>query len=300
MQRRQFISLLGGAAAAPALPRRVRAQSRIPVIGYLHPASAGSFRRFFAAFKTGLKEGGYVEGENIAIEARWAEGQVDRLPGLAADLVRRGVTAIVTGGAEHPVLAATAATKTIPIVFVMGNDPVRLGVVQSLARPGGTATGILMHTSALETKRLGLLHEIVPKARTIAVMIDLSRAIAPVQREEVTAAAAQAGLKLVIINASHPPFDAAFAQMMSQGAEALQICASPFFLSQHRQLVTLAAHHRIPAIYEWRDFTEAGGLMSYGTDLADAYRLSGVYAARILKGDKPADLPVMQTTRFEF
>jgi putative ABC transport system substrate-binding protein len=302
MKRREFIAFLGGAVAAPLVrPHIARAQQAKPVVGYLHISSPGPFGRFLAAFKTGLKEGGYVEGETVAIEYRWAEGQSDRLAVLAADLVRRGVTVIATGGAERPALAAKAATRTIPIVFVLGGDPIKLGIVPSLARPSGNVTGISMLTSTLESKRLGLLHELIPKAHTIAVMIDPSRAVAQAQTEEVRAAAAQAGVKLVIIHATkEADFDTAFAQMAAQGAGALQVCANPFFLARRQQLVTLAAHHRIPAMYEWRDFTEAGGLMSYGTDLADAYRQSGVYVAKVLKGAKAADLPVMQATKFEF
>jgi putative tryptophan/tyrosine transport system substrate-binding protein len=302
MKRRDLITLLGGAIAAPALlPRLGHAQQPKTVIGYLHSASPGPFQRFLAAFKAGLKEGGFVEGENLEIQYRWAEGQQDRLPAMAADLVRRRVSAIVTGGAERPVLAAKAASTAIPVVFVVGADPVRLGIVPSLARPAGNITGITMFTSALESKRLGLLHEIIPKAQTIAVMIDPSRAVSQGQIEEVKAAAAQAGVRHFIVNATtEADFDAAFAKITVQGAGALLVCANPFFMNQRRQIVALAAHHRVPAMYEWRDFPEAGGLMSYGTDLADAYRQSGIYAARILKGAKPADLPVMQATRFEF
>jgi putative ABC transport system substrate-binding protein len=293
---------VGAAATSSVVASRTsRAQQTKRVIGYLHLGSPGPFQRFFAAFKAGLQEGGFVDGENVAIEARWAEGQADRLPAMAAELVRRNVEMITTAGAERPALAATAATRSTPVVFVMGGDPVRLGIVQSLARPTGNATGVIMHTSALESKRFGLLHEIVPNARTIAVMLDPNRAVAQGQLEEVTTAAAQTRVKLVVIKASREvDFESAFAQIAAQNAEALQVCANPLFAARRQQIVSLAAHHRIPAIYEWRDFAEAGGLMSYGTDLADAYRLSGVYAARVLKGDKPSDLPVMQTTRFEF
>jgi putative ABC transport system substrate-binding protein len=302
MQRRNFITLLCGAAAAPVLwLGAAHAQQPMPVIGYLHFGSPGPFVRFLAAFKAGLKDGGYVEGENIAIEYRWAEGQSDRLPALAADLVRRGVAVLATGGAERPALAAKAATKTIPVVFVIGGDPIKLGIVQSMARPAGNVTGITMLTPALENKRFGLLHEMIPKARTIAAMIDPSRAVFQAQIEEVRAAAAQAGVKLVIVEASkEADFDTAFAQMAAQGVGALQVCANPFFMGRRQQLVTLAAHHRIPAMYEFREFADAGGLMSYGTDLADAYRQSGVYVAKILNGAKPADLPIMQATKFEF
>lgn len=302
MRRRDLITVLGGAVAAPALlPRVGHAQQPKAVIGYLHLSSPVPFQRFFAAFKDGLKQGGYVEGENLAIEQRWAEGQSDRLPAMAADLVRRGVSAIVTGGAERPVLAAKAATSTIPVVFVVGGDPVGLGIVPSLARPAGNITGITMFTSALESKRLGLLHEVIPKAETIAVMLDPTRAVAQTQLAEINAAVAQTGVRPLIVNATtQADFDAAFAQIISQRAGALLVCANPFFMNQRRQIVALAAHHRVPAMYEWRDFPEAGGLMSYGTDLADAYRQSGIYGARILKGAKPSDLPVMQATRFEF
>jgi putative ABC transport system substrate-binding protein len=300
MRRREFITLLGGAAVAWPVAARAQQQA-IPLMGFLHVGEPTQIGRFIGAFKAGLMEGGYTEGVNVAIEYRWAEGQIDRLPGLAADLVRRGVAVIVTGGAERPALAAKAATSSIPVVFVLGGDPVKLGLVPSLARPAGNVTGIAMLTSTLEGKRLGLLHEMVPKAQTIGVLIDPSRPIAPIQIEEVRAAPAHDDVKLVFIEATkEPDFEPAFAQMVAQSADALQLCASPFFLSRRRQIVALAAHHRLPAIYEWQDFVEAGGLMSYGTDLADAYRQSGLYAARILKGTKLDDLSVMQSTKFEF
>ena len=300
IRRREFITLLGGAAAAWPVVARAQ-QAKMPVIGFLHVGAPTTIGRFLGAFKSGLMEGGYVEGENVAIEYRWAEGQIDRLPALAADLVRRGVAVIATGGAERPALAAKAATSIIPVVFVLGGDPINLGLVPSLARPGGNVTGIAMLTSSLEGKRLGLLHEMIPTAQTIAAMVDPSRPIAQIQIDEVRASAAQEDVKLVIVQASkEADFDPAFAQMAAQSAGALQVCASPFFLGRRQQIVALAAHHRIPAIYEWQDFAEAGGLMSYGTDLADAYRQLGLYAARILKGTKPADLPVLQSTKFEF
>ena len=300
MQRREFITLLGGAAALLPLP--VRAQASMPVIGYLHIGSPGPFARYLVAFKTGLKEeGGYVEGENLAIEYRWAAGQADRLPMLAADLARRGAALIATGGGEQPVLAAKAATKTIPVVFVVGGDPIKLGIVPSLARPAGNITGITMLTLSLETKRFGLLREIIPKALTIAAMIDTSRTVAQSQIEDMRSAATQAGVKILLVEASkEADFDLAFSQAVAQGVGALLIGASPFFLSRRQQIVTLAAHHRIPTMYEWREIVEVGGLMSYGTDLADAYRQVGIYAAKILKGAKPADLPVMQAVKFEF
>jgi putative ABC transport system substrate-binding protein len=300
MRRREFITLLGGAAAAWPIVARAQ-QSAMPVIGYLHLASAAPFARFVAAFKAGLKEGGYAEGENVTIEYRWAEGQRDRLPGLVADLVRRGVAAIATGGAEFPALAAKDATKTIPVVFVVGDDPVKLGIVSSLARPASNVTGISLLTASLESKRFGVLREMIPKAQSIAALIDPSRVLAQTQIDELRAAAAQAGVRLSIVHAiTEADFAPAFAQMVAQNVGAVQVCANPFFMARRHQLVALAARHRLPAVYEWRDFVEAGGLMSYGTDLADAYRQSGVYIARILKGATPSDLPVMQAVRFEF
>jgi putative tryptophan/tyrosine transport system substrate-binding protein len=302
MKRREFIGLLGGAAVTPIIGAREGfGQQPKPVVGYLHLASPTSFGRFAAAFKAALREGGYVEGANVEIEYRWAEGQADRLPALAADLVHRKVRVIATGGAERPIRAAKAATSTIPIVFVLGSDPIKMGIVANVARPTGNVTGIHMLTPALESKRFGLLHEMLPKAKTIAALIDTNRDISKTQIEEVRAAAAQAGVKLVIIPASkEADFVPAFTQMAAERVDALQICANPFFMARRQQLVTLAAHNRVPTMHDFREFAEAGGLMSYGTDLADAYRQSGLYVARILNGATPSDLPVMQTTKFEF
>jgi putative ABC transport system substrate-binding protein len=299
MKRREFITVVGGAAAWPFA---ARAQNpAMPVIGYLHLNSPAPYVRFLAAFKAALKEGGYVEGENIAIEYRWAEGQGDRLPAMAVELVRQGVAVIVCAGGELPVFAAKAATTTIPIVFSLGVDPVALGIVPSLARPAGNVTGVTMLTASLESKRFGLLHEMVPKAQTIAAMINPTRPTFQTQIAEVRAAAAQTGVKLVIVEASNETdFEPGFAKMTAQGVGALLVCAHPLFLVRRQQLVTLAAHHRIPAMYDFRDHAESGGLMSYGTDLANNYRQSGIYVAHILKGAKPADLPVMQASRFEF
>jgi ABC-type uncharacterized transport system substrate-binding protein len=301
MQRREFITLLGGAAAAWALP--ARAQQSTPVIGYLHASSPGAVARFVNAFKAGLKEGGYTEGQNIVIESRFAEGQAERLPAMAAELVGRGVRLIATGGAEFPALAAkTAAARVdIPVVFVLGGDPVKLGLVPSIARPAGYVTGIAMLTSALESKRFGLLHEIVLAAKTIAALVDPNRAVVQTQLAELNEAATSANVRLVVVNATkESELEAAFARAADEGAGALQICANPLFLGARKQLVALAAQRRIPTIYEWRDFVEIGGLMSYGTDLANAYREAGVYAAKILNGTKPADLPIMQASKFEF
>jgi len=271
------------------------------VIGFLNVASPGPLRQQIAAFHEGLKESDYVEGLNVAVEYRWAEGQYDRLPALAADLVRRQVSVIVSGGSAPAVLAAKAASTTIPIVFTTGADPVRVGLVASLNRPGGNITGAYMFTSGLEAKRLGLLHEIVPKVTTIAVLVNPNYSDAESQLRDVQEAAARLGVQLVVVRANaENDFDTAFSTVVQQRSGALLVCASPFFNSRRDQLVALAARHALPTIYEWRDFAEAGGLMSYGSSLADAYRQAGVYAARILKGAKPADLPVIQTTKFEF
>jgi ABC-type uncharacterized transport system substrate-binding protein len=289
LQRRQFITLLGGGLATPALlPRAALAQSS-PVIGYLHSSSRAPNERFLGAFKAGLKESGFTEGDNVTIEYRWAEGRVEQLPAMAADLVGRGVRLIATGGAEYPALAAKAATANtgIPVVFVMGGDPVQLGIVPSLARPAGNVTGINMFTSALESKRFGLLHEIVPTAKSIAALVNPNRAVYRLQVAELQ-------------DASDADFESAFARMAEREIKALQICADPNYLSKRQQLVGLAARHRIPTMYEWRDYSEAGGLMSYGTDLANSYREAGIYVGKVLKGAKPADLPVLQTTKFEF
>jgi putative tryptophan/tyrosine transport system substrate-binding protein len=300
IRRREFITLLGGAAAAWPLAARAQ-QAAMPVIGFLNAASAGPFRQQIAAFREGLKESGYVEGQNVAVEYRWAEGQYDRLPALAADLVRRQVSVIVAGGGAPAVLAAKTATTATPIVFSAGADPVGLDLVASLNRPGGNITGVYHFTTGLEAKRLGLLHEMVPKAMTIAVLVNPNYSDAENQLRDVQEAAVPLGVQLVVVRANaESDFDAAFSTVVQRKAAALQVCASPFFNTKRQQLVLRAARHALPAIYEWREFAEAGGLMSYGTSLADAYRQAGVYAGRILKGAKPADLPIVQSTKFEF
>ena len=299
MRRREFIKLLSGAAAAS--PLTVRAQQQpMPVVGFLNAASPGPLRQQVAAFREGLKESDYVEGRNVAVEYRWAEGQYDRLPALVADLVRQQVSVIVSGGGAPAVLAAKAATTTIPIVFSLGADPVGLGVVASLNRPGGNITGVYQFTSGLEAKRLGLLHEMIPKATPIAVLVNPNFADAENQLRDVEEAAARLEVQLVIVRANaESDFDAAFSTLVRQRAGALLVCSSPFFNGRREQLVVLAARHAVPAIFERRDFAAAGGLMSYGTSLADAYRQVGVYAGQILRGAKPADLPVVQSTKFE-
>ncbi len=300
MRRRELIKLLGVAAAWPAAAHAQ--QPALPLIGFLHESSPEPMSRSVSAFKGGLKESGYIDGQNVTIEFRFADGHPDRLPALAAELVRRQVTVIATGGAEFPPLAAEAATKTIPIVFVMGVDPVKLGLVSSLARPAGNITGIQMFTTALENKRFGLLHEVVPNVSAVAALIDPSRAaVAQAQVAELAEAANAAGARLIVVNATtEADFVPAFAKAIEDGAGAMQVCANPNFFAMREQLVPLVARYRLPTIYEWPEFTHAGGLMSYGTDLADAYRLEGGYVAKILKGAKPAELPIMQSTTFDF
>jgi putative tryptophan/tyrosine transport system substrate-binding protein len=298
VKRRQFIRLLGGAGAWPIAARAQ--QPALPVVGLLNAGSPEPLRRQIAAFQGGLKETGYVEGQNVAIEYRFAEGRFDRMPALAADLIDRQV-AVIVAQAVPAALATKQATTTIPIVFSVGDDPVKLGLVASLNRPSGNITGFYIFASALEAKRLGLLHEMVPKATTIAVLVNPSFLDAENQLRDVQEAAARLGVQLVVLRAdAESDFGAAFATLVQQRAGALLVCASPFFNARRQQLVALAARHSVPAIYEWRDFAATGGLMSYGTVLADAYRQTAVYAGRILKGAKPADLPVVQSTKFEF
>jgi putative ABC transport system substrate-binding protein len=298
LERRDFISLVGGTVVAWPLAARTQ-QSTMPVVGCLNTGAPGPLRQQLAAFTAGLQQDGYVEGQNVAVEYRFAEGRFDRLPALASDLVRRQVAVLVASSAGA--FAAKQATTTIPIVFNVGDDPIKTGLVASLNRPGGNLTGVYMFASGLEAKRLGLLHEMVPKATTIAVLINPNYLDAENQLRDVQEAAARLGVQLVVVRADvESDFDAAFATLVQQRAGALLVCASPFFNARRQQLVVLAARHAVPAIYEWRDFVGAGGLMSYGTSLADAYRQAGVYAGRILKGAKPGDLPVVQSTRFEF
>jgi putative tryptophan/tyrosine transport system substrate-binding protein len=299
MKRREFITLLGGAAVTWPLAARAQ-QPPMPVVGFLSSGSPAPLRQQVAAFREGLKEAGYVEGQNVTVEYGFAEGQLDRFPVLVSDLVRRQVSVLVVTS-NTGALVAKHATSTIPIVFSVGDDPVASGLVPSLNRPGGNLTGVYQFTTGLEAKRLGLLHEMVPKATTIAVLVNPNFSGAKTQLHDVQEAAPRLGVQLVVVRANvESDFDAAFATLVQQRAGALLVCASPFFNGRRQQLVVLAARHAVPAIYEWRDFAEAGGLMSYGTILADAYRQAGVYAGRVLKGAKPADLPVVQATRFEF
>lgn len=303
MRRRDFITFLGGAAMTPALwPCVARAQQpAMPVIGFLHVVSPAPFAHFVGAFRQGLAEAGYIEGQNVAIEFRWAEGYVERLPELAADLVRRRVNVIATPGNTGATLAVKAATSTIPIVFGIPDDPVKFGLVATLSRPGGNVTGINTLVAEILGKRLGLLREIVPKADRVALLVnpaDITNAETTVK--EVNATARALGLNIQVFNAStSDEIDTAFAALMRAPPDALFIAPGAFFNSRRQQLAALAARHAIPAAYPVRDYAEAGGLMSYGTSIADMFRRVGGYTGRILKGEKPADLPVVQAAQFE-
>jgi putative tryptophan/tyrosine transport system substrate-binding protein len=299
MRRREFIALLGGAAFAWPFAARAQ-QPGSPVIGFVHGASPSYFTQFAPGFRQGLKETGYVEGENIAIEYRWAEGHNDRLPALATELVARRVAVIVAGGGTRPAMAAKSATSTIPIVFISAADPIKTGLVASLNRPGGNVTGISLIGSALEPKKLELLHEVAPRVSTIAALIDPDYPDANSQRDEVQAAAARIGVQLIILSANkETDIDAAFATLVQRGAGALLVGEDVLFAALKQQIVTSAARHAIPAIYFQKEFVAEGGLISYGPHFADGYRQVGVYVGRILKGEKPADLPIMQPTKFE-
>jgi len=296
LKRREFITLLGGTAAWPLAARAQ--QPAMPVIGLLDQRSPDALADRLRGFRQGLKDAGFVEGQNAAIEYRWAENQVDRLPQLAADLVRRQVAVIVAPAGLAPALAAKAATKTIPIVFVIADDPVKLGLVASLARPGGNLTGINFLSGELTAKRLELLRELMPSATRVAVLVNPANAENP--EREVEAAARSIGLQIQTLNASTVrEINAAFATFVRERPDAVFVGLDPFFNSRRIQLVQLAARYAIPASYPARDFAEAGGLMSYGADIADAWRQAGSYAGRILKGAKAADLPVVQSSKFE-
>jgi putative ABC transport system substrate-binding protein len=297
MKRREFITLLGGAAVVWPLAARAQ-QPAIPVVGFLNSLQIG---QDIDAIRQGLREAGFVDGQNVAIEGRWAEGQYGRLPELATDLVRRHVAVLATTGGDLPALAAKAATSTIPIVFGIGSDPVKAGLVASFNRPGGNMTGVTVMSYALEAKRLGLLAELVPSGKVIAALINPNGPAAEAQERDLQTAAQAIGRQVVVFHAtSEQDFETAFASLVRDKADALVLGGDPFFYSRREQLIELARRYEIAAMYQWREFALAGGLMSYGTNLMDMIRQVGTYAGRILKGEKSADLPVMQPTKFEF
>jgi ABC-type uncharacterized transport system substrate-binding protein len=300
MNRREVITLVGGAAAAWPLAARAQQQS-MPVIGSLSAVSPDGFAERLRGFRQGLKEAGYVEGENVAIDYRWAENQLDRLPGLAGDLVRKRVAVIFAHGGPAPTIAAKAATTAIPVVFLVPEDPVKLGLVASLSRPGGNLTGVNLIIGELMLKRLALLRELVPGMSRIAVFVNPANpARAESQAREAESAGRAMGLQVRIVNVgSAGEISAAFAMFAQERPDALFVSPDPFFVVRRVQLATLAARHAIPSSFSVRELPEAGALMSYGTDIVASYRQAGVYAGRVLKGAKPADLPVVQSTRFE-
>jgi len=299
MRRRNFIALLSSAAAAWPLAARAQ-QSALPVIGFLSGGSAIPFADRLPAFRQGLGEIGYVEGQNVTTEYRWADGQYDRLPGLAAELVGRKVAVIVVLGTTAAALAAKAATQTIPIVFVIGSDPVEVGLVTSLARPGGNITGVSQVLFTMAGKRLELLHELVPASAAVALLVNATNPYTESEIREVQTRASALGLQLHVLNATNDSdLETAFMSLVERRAGGLLVGADPFFIIVRDKLVALAAGHKVPTIYGYRDFMAVGGLVSYGTDPAAAYHQIGAYTGRILKGEKPADLPVQQPSKFD-
>jgi putative tryptophan/tyrosine transport system substrate-binding protein len=297
VRRREFITLLGGAAVT--LPVAARAQQlAMPVIGYLHSASPEPYSAMMAAFRNGLAEAGYVDGQNVTIDYRWAEGQFNRLPALAAELMARRPAVLIAGGGDVSAVAAKAATTTVPIVFTIGGDPVAYGLVSNLSRPSGNLTGVTFFTIALGPKRLELLRELLPKAGKIAMLVN-PKSLNPDAKEVQEAARALGQSVHVLDAATERDVDTAFRSLAQERDDALIVVSNPLFTSRREQIVTLANYQRIPTIYPLREYVASGGLVSYGASIKDAYRQSGVYAGRILKGAKPADLPVLQPTKFE-
>src|SRR5262245_3043705 len=298
MRRREFSFLLGGSLIS--WPVAARAQQGRSIVGFLNSGSANIQKLVSAAYRQGLEETGFVENKNILIESRWADGQYDRLPELCADLIKRRVAVIMAGG-PPAAQAAKKATSAIPIVFTSGEDPVQVGLVASMNRPGGNLTGVHIFFAELETKKLGLLREVVPQGGVIAALVNSSQTRTKGKTEELQAAAKNFGQQIQIVNAeSERELESAFASMTQFKAVGLVVASDPFFNAMREKIVLLAARHALPAVYEQRGFVTAGGLMSYGTSLIDAYRQAGIYTGRILKGEKPADMPVMQSTKFEF
>ena len=297
MRRREFITLIGGIATWPLAARAQ--QPAMPVVGFMNSQSPVTYGHLAAAFRRGLSQVGFIEGRNVVVEYRWAEGHYERLRELAADLVRRRVAVLVATGGEPTSLAAKAATSTIPIIFAIGGDPIKGGFVDSLSRPSGNMTGLTQFTAPLEGKRLGLLHELVPDA-AIATLINPNFLPAEEQTRDLKSAAAGGGIRIISLTSSgEGDFEPAFAAMVKEGARAVLVASDPYFNSRREQLVALAQKYKLPAIYEFREFAAAGGLMSYGASLADGYRQVGIYAGEILKGKKQSDLPVLQPTRYE-
>ncbi|MCP4617445.1 MAG: ABC transporter substrate-binding protein [Bradyrhizobium sp.] len=298
MKRREFITV--ACCAAASFPFAIRAQQQMPVVGFLHGAAPSYLEQFMDALRSGLGEAGFIEGQNIVIEYRWAEGHYERLPALAADLVSRQVAAILAMGGTDPARAAKAASTTIPIVFVSAADPVQTGLVASLNRPGANVTGVSLIASALDAKKLGLLHELVPKASVIAGLTNPKYPGASGQIEELRTTAGNLGLKCILLAAGDDDeLAAAFASAKQQGATALLVASDPFFNSRSQQCVTLAAQYAIPTIYPQREYVRGGGLISYGPDFAEGYRSAGLYVGKILKGAKPSELPVLQPVKFD-
>jgi putative ABC transport system substrate-binding protein len=299
LKRRELLKLVGGAAATWPLAARAQ-QPAMPVIGFLSSRSPGESAGVIAAFRRGLDETGFIEGRNLAIAFRWAEGRYDRLPALAAELIELRVAALLAAGGPPAALAAKAATATIPIIFSAANDPIALGLVASLNRPGGNVTGMAMFTSGLGAKNVGLLRELMPAAAAIAYLVNSSNPSAEIYAQEAVAAARALGVAVPVLNASTDhELDEAFASLARLGAGGLVVPGEPFFGSQRDRIVALAGRYAVAAIYNFREYVMAGGLMSYGTSLPDSYRRAGIYVGRVLKGEKPSDLPVMQPTKFE-